>query len=72
MPLGDEGNFFDVDEVASEAGVGARTIRRELARRDGRQPETGQAAELAHMIRADLIARIRELEERVAELTGQA
>ncbi len=71
VPLGEEDRYFDVDEAAREADVGSRTIRRELARRDGREPEIGQPAPLAHMTRADLIARIRELEEQVAELTGK-
>ena len=71
VPLGEEDRYFDVDEAANEAGVGARTIKRELARRDGREPSMGQVAQLAHMTRADLIVHIRELEERIVELTGQ-
>ncbi len=72
VPLGEEDRYFDVDEAAGEAGVAGRTIRRELARRDGREPQIGQPADLARLTRAELVERIRELERQVTELTGSA
>ena len=70
VPAGAETRYFDVDQAADEAGVNARTIRRELARRDGREPQPGQLSGLEGMTRSELIERIRELEKQVAELTG--